>query len=146
MGALYQTHSKGDNLVREVVESYKSPSDQVILSRKGVTPLLFTGITDAFNLSNKELATLLDISARSIDRYLKAGKVVRGLVAQRLITLSELYVDGLNTFGSREKFLKWLDSSLPALGQTTPKSFLDTQSGIDLIIQELGKIRHGIFA
>jgi putative toxin-antitoxin system antitoxin component (TIGR02293 family) len=119
---------------------------QVNLARRGVTPLLFNGVAEAYNLSNKELAELLDISTRSIERYLKAGKTIRGLVAQRLITLSELYMNGLNTFGTSAKFLKWLNASIPALGNQTPKSFLDTQHGINLLVQELGRIRHGIFA
>jgi uncharacterized protein (DUF2384 family) len=39
-----------------------------------------------------------------------------------------------------------MNSSVMALGNKKPKEFLDTSIGIDLLMNELGKIEHGIFA
>jgi uncharacterized protein (DUF2384 family) len=39
-----------------------------------------------------------------------------------------------------------MDANVPALGGQKPKSFLDTSLGISMLMAELGRIEHGVFA
>jgi uncharacterized protein (DUF2384 family) len=57
-----------------------------------------------------------------------------------------LYKKGTEVFSDAFLFNQWLISNNIALGNKTPKSFLDTSLGISLLMDELTKIEHGIFA
>ncbi|MBK7098856.1 MAG: DUF2384 domain-containing protein [Sphingobacteriales bacterium] len=45
-----------------------------------------------------------------------------------------------------DQFKLWMSSPVMALGNKMPKEFLDTSMGIDLLMDELGRIEYGIFA
>jgi len=49
-------------------------------------------------------------------------------------------------FGNKLKFDSWLETSNLALGDINPKSFLDSNLGINLVKDELARIEHGVLA
>ena len=60
--------------------------------------------------------------------------------------IAALYTKGADVFGSAEKFSLWMDSVLLPFGNKKPKEFLDTSARIDMIMDELCRIEHGVLA
>ena len=53
---------------------------------------------------------------------------------------------GLAVFGDKEKFIRWMYSPCKALGNKIPASLLKTKSGLEMILDELGRIENSVFA
>lgn len=143
---LYAISSDRPAGVEEAAIAYDTLVKKIHLSRHGISTSFVTDLMTSYNFSKQETSRLADISAKTLERHLQSGKLFTGLQSDRLLELAELYQEGMDVFGSRDKFLKWLNANIPALGNTTPKEWLDTHQGIVMISDELGKIKHGIFA
>ena len=65
---------------------------------------------------------------------------------EKAVDLARLYSRGAEVFGNPDAFEEWIDSTVMALGNKKPKDFLDTSWGIEMLMEELGRIEHGIFA
>ncbi len=133
-------------IVKEAAAEYYTPFQKVHVSRRGVDPKFVIDLMELYHFSKQEIAHLADISTKTLERNLQSGKKFQGLQSDRLLQLAELYKEGVDVFGSKEKFINWLNAQIPALGNTAPKEWLDTHQGITLISDELGRIKHGIFA
>ncbi len=142
----YKTPDPEVSMVAEAAAAYDTPQKKVYYSREGIDPDFVLDLMASYQFSKQMISRLTDISTKTLDRHFHSGKAFTGLQSDRLLELAELYNEGIRTFGAQTKFLKWLDSRLPALGDTAPKEWLDTHHGIQMISDELGRIRHGIFA
>ncbi|MDO6470233.1 MbcA/ParS/Xre antitoxin family protein [Maribacter sp. 1_MG-2023] len=60
--------------------------------------------------------------------------------------IRKLMSHGEKVFGDKSNFQIWLNLESKALGNITPKSLLETEEGIQLVNDELGRIEHGIFS
>jgi len=116
------------------------------LIRKGVTSKLFSEIQQStpFNLS--EWAEFLNISGKSLSRYLQNSKAFKATQSERIIEMTEVTYKGLEVFGSMDNFKAWIETPNYALGNLTPKELLKDSYGKELVLGELHKINYGIFA
>ncbi|MEM7548733.1 MAG: antitoxin Xre/MbcA/ParS toxin-binding domain-containing protein [Bacteroidota bacterium] len=142
----YSTEYEAPSSVSDVAVAYGNPFKSAGMARNGVAPMLVMDLMDQFKFTKQETAELIDVSSKTLDRHFKAGRAFRGLQSDRILELGNLYNQGVEVFGSQNKFLKWLDSKLPALGNTSPREWLDTQLGIEAISDEIGRIKYGLFA
>jgi putative toxin-antitoxin system antitoxin component (TIGR02293 family) len=53
---------------------------------------------------------------------------------------------GSEVFEDMDNFLSWMNHPTKALGDTTPASLLKTRFGVELVLDELARIEHGVFA
>ncbi len=132
--------------VAEMAAIYHTPFVRASIARTGISTSFVLDLMHLLGFKKQETALLIDISPKTLDRHLKMEKPFTGLQSDRLLELAELYQKGENVFGNNQKFLRWLNSTLPALNNTPPREWLDTQQGIKAIMNELGRIQHGIFA
>jgi len=58
--------------------------------------------------------------------------------------MKELILKGIQVFGSKEKFMNWIDTENKALSGVTPDSLLDTSIGISIVYDLLLKIEKGV--
>ena len=123
----------------------KDSFDYIELSRKGLTVNQLYDILDYTNISIKELPKIISLSARQINRYTKE-KVLRTDISAQLIQIVELYNKGYEIFKEEDKFQTWMNRKIRGLGNVEPKKLLDTTFGIQLIIDELGRLEHGIIS
>ena len=137
---------KPASTVAEMASVYGSPFSGAIAARAGITTSFVLDLMQLLGFKKQETASLISISPKTLDRHLKTEKPFKGLQSDRILELAELHQRGTIVFGNNEKFLKWLGSKLPALNNTAPRDWLDTQQGIKGIMTELGRIEHGIFA
>ncbi|MCW9708829.1 MbcA/ParS/Xre antitoxin family protein [Fodinibius salsisoli] len=60
--------------------------------------------------------------------------------------IGHLFNRGYEVFGSPENFNRWLKSPILALGKTTPLSHLDTEDGVQAVLDVLARIEHGVYS
>ena len=122
-------------------------SDKDILTgaRIGIEKSRLLSIAHESGLTLKELSSYLRISTRSIQ-----GKEPTQLIApgpsERALYIAKLFKSGTDIFGSQDKFHNWLNSENFVMGGEKPASYLDTFSGIQLVIDELNAIEYGFSA
>ncbi|NML41469.1 DUF2384 domain-containing protein [Chitinophaga sp. G-6-1-13] len=119
--------------------------DFIELSRSGVLKRALLNLSRQLSFSLTELAQVLHISERTLQRYADDAKLGAD-TSERAILLSQLYQRGTEVFGNLENFKEWMRTPLPTFNYQLPISLLDTTFGFQLIEDELGRIEHGIFA
>lgn len=137
------------NRVEEVAVKYSvSGNDFTTLkiASEGVSPDLFFDILDFSNFTKDELAELMDLSFKTVQRYHKQHKKFNALNSEQLLKIVSLFQKGIQVFGSTESFNSWLRKPAYGLGNEQPFQLLHTSGGIDLIIEEIHRIEHGALA
>jgi putative toxin-antitoxin system antitoxin component (TIGR02293 family) len=99
-----------------------------------------------YDLSDRELARLLGVQSRTIQRRRKGNAPLDAVQSDRLFRVATVVARVERVVGSRERAKKWLRRSNQALGGETPESLLDTEAGTRQVLDTLGRIEHGIFA
>ncbi|GLR16185.1 type II RES/Xre toxin-antitoxin system antitoxin [Portibacter lacus] len=118
----------------------------VTLVREGISYYGFNSIIKHTPFSSDEWSSYLHMSERTLQRYKKEKKKFDAMQSERIIQITQLYNYGSEVFGNEEKFDKWLSTENVALGNTVPKSLLDSSFGISMLKDELGRIEYGILA
>lgn len=116
----------------------------VELSRKGVTKNTLLKVAELGSMSLKELAQLLPVTERTIQRYGDDDRFPRD-VSEHVLMLAEVFSKGLDVLGDRETLRDWLRTPIAGLGQP-PLDLLDTSFGVELVKDELGRLEEGVFS
>jgi putative toxin-antitoxin system antitoxin component (TIGR02293 family) len=119
--------------------------DLIQLIRNGMSKKSLDHLINQIGYSISDIASVLHISDRNLRRYEPKDKL-GAEQSERLVEIAKLYVKGEDVFGTIDSFNEWMNTEILALGNLTPRSFLDTSIGIQLLMKELGRIEHGIFA
>ena len=123
----------------------RTAQDWVALIRKGISPAAVDALVSAMRVTQAELATALDIPARTLARRKQEGLLNREESA-KLVRLAQVAERAEDVFQDVDASLDWLKSPNAALGGATPLSLLDTGIGADSVMDALGRIEHGVFA
>lgn len=113
-------------------------------AKAGIQKAELLALQHAIQLSTDELAAALHITPRALHGYDPAD-LLKPRVAERALALAQLYARGFEVMG-KERFIRWMDQEHIALGKKKPKQLLDTHFGIQLLLDELGRIEHGVLA
>ena len=132
----------GKNVLRGNIASRM---DLIELSSKGVTKDALLRLARSLSMSIGEMANLLPVTERTIQRY-KRKQRFNQVVSEQVLQIAEVAVRGGKVFGDREKFLSWMKSPSPALGNRTPASLLRSRFGTEVVLDELGRIEHGVIS
>jgi putative toxin-antitoxin system antitoxin component (TIGR02293 family) len=119
--------------------------DLISLIRVGISKKSLDHLIAQIGYSISDIASVLHVSDRNLRRYEPQEKL-NAEQSERLVEMAKLYAKGEDVFGSIDTFNEWMNSEILALGNQTPKSFLDTSLGIQLLMKELSRIEHGVFA
>ena len=123
----------------------ESSFDLVDLAREGLTRTSIDSIIDVLEISVDEMVALLPISRRTLERYELTQKLSPEL-SDRLIQIAKVYSRTLEVFEDRHLALGWLKSPCKAFGDVVPLSYLNLQSGFEIVIDELGRIDYGVYS
>ena len=137
----YQTVTKALNLQKEV----KTPFDLMDLARQGLYRSALDSLAQLLELSAKDLVQYLHISERTLQRYDRDKKLSPEL-SDHLIQIARVYARAVEVFEDRDNAVQWLKYPSQALGIVTPLSCLDNFSGIELVLDELGRLEYGVYA
>jgi len=108
------------------------------ITRKSVDDLL--GVT---GFSLHDIAGFMHVNERTLRNY-NSKDVLGPEASERAIEIALFFEKGKEIFGSLDAFKNYVSSPQIALGQKSPKEFLDTSFGIRFLMDELGRIQYGI--
>jgi len=119
--------------------------DLIALSRQGITKTQLTKLRQFTGLDTDELAAYLHITSRTLQNY-RGAKLLKPNISERALSIARLYAKGFDVFGDRDNFISWMDTPNVVLGGPKPKALLDTVFGIQMLMDELIRIEHGVLA
>jgi putative toxin-antitoxin system antitoxin component (TIGR02293 family) len=117
--------------------------DLMKLSQKGVDKDALLRLAKYLDLSVSQIAALLPVTLRTIQRYSRNHRFNQA-VSEHILQITEVALRGASVFGRRDKFVTWMKSNSPALGNRTAASLLGSRFGAELVLDELGRIEHGV--
>ncbi|MDZ7797291.1 MAG: antitoxin Xre/MbcA/ParS toxin-binding domain-containing protein [Candidatus Marinimicrobia bacterium] len=116
------------------------------LITSGLSYSLFEAMQDNAPFSKDEWAHFLDVSVKTLDRYRQDNKRFRAFQSEKIIGMIEVIERGVDVFGDMGMFKRWLYTPIPALSDSKPIELLSSSYGKELVLDELTRIEHGIFA
>ena len=134
-------------MVAMMGNQYANPTDFDLLqlARKGITKKALLALAKKISLTLEEIATVLHISERTLQRYTPTT-LVKTEYADKAIELARLYERGIEVLGSERAFSGWIKTPNLALGGEIPFNLLDTRIGFKMVLDILGRIEHGVFS
>ena len=121
----------------------KTPLDLIKLSDRGISKRALLALAQHLEVSVKEMAEWLPVTERTIQRY-STGKCFNRVVSEQILQIAEVAARGEEVFGDKEKFLAWMKQPIPGLANRTPQSLLTYRYGTEMVLDELGRIEHGV--
>lgn len=115
------------------------------LTRNGLKKKNLMKLKAETKLTLEEIAGYLHITPRTIQRY-NEEQTLSQPVSERIVSITEVYNRGYQVFEDPASFQEWIATPSRAFNNKPPKSYLDNHYGVALILDELGRIEHGIFA
>jgi putative toxin-antitoxin system antitoxin component (TIGR02293 family) len=100
-------------------------------------------IKKVLEFTRLSIADLIEIIPISIDTYKRKSAFNSG-VTEKVLEIEEVYHTGVAAFG--DSFHQWMDTRNIAMGGVTPKALLKNSFGIRLILDEIGRMEHGVLA
>ena len=119
--------------------------DFIDLSDRGLPAQALPHLADYLQLSLAQIACLLPVSERTLQRH-RGSKPFNRLVSEQILHIAEVAARGTEVFGDREKFLGWLKQPSAALAGRIPLELLGSRFGAGMVLDELGRMEHGVFS
>ena len=94
-------------------------------------------------LSKMTIQELIHFIPISIDTY-KRKSDFNPNVTEKILEIEEVYRKGIDAFG--ESFHQWMNTENITLGRVMPKTLLINSFGIRLLLDEIGRLEHGVLA
>jgi putative toxin-antitoxin system antitoxin component (TIGR02293 family) len=123
----------------------RSRMDLVDLGTEGVTKEALLRLVRYLEFSIDQMAEILPVTKRTIQRY-SSKQRFNQVVSEQIITIAEVTARGSVVFESKDDFLVWIRSSIKALGNRTPRSLLGSRFGTEMVLDELGRMEHGVMS
>jgi putative toxin-antitoxin system antitoxin component (TIGR02293 family) len=127
----------------ELKEKIRTPLDLVALGEKGVSKEVVSRLAKHLCIGTGEMASLLSVNLRTIQRY-SSGKLFPRTMSERLLRIAIVVGRGESVFETQDRFCMWLKEPNRAIGGRTPLSLLSSDFGIEMVLDELGRIEYGI--
>ena len=148
--AEYSTTFNKKNSIRQSFSYAEFLKDRMLIVqaiRSGIPFHLFQLIKNESPFNDDEWADFLNISSKSLQRY-KADRNYRfkPIHSEKIIEIAEVTELGKRVFEDSDKFFLWLSSPCFALGNLKPIDLVRNSYGKEMVIGELHRIDHGIFA
>ncbi len=100
-------------------------------------------IKHILGISQLTLNELISIIPISIDTY-KRKKEFNPSVTEKVLEIEQVYRTGLKVFGAG--FHQWMNTENVSMGGIIPKSLLSNSFGVRRLIDEIGRMEHGVLA
>jgi putative toxin-antitoxin system antitoxin component (TIGR02293 family) len=119
-----------------------SDIEVVKTARAGITKETINEIIRNTGMTQVEFAKYINLTTRAIQRKDNHEKLSIN-ISEKALLISNLYSRGSQLFEGIDNFKEWMNTSNLALGNVKPKEYLDTFSGIEYLMEELGRIEYG---
>lgn len=142
--AVYSTNEKISKVEEPLVSFTKSI--RMLPSLKDFTYNEFKKISDKTPFTQAEWAAMLHVSERTLQRYAKSNGSFAPINAERAMQIDKVIKRGKEVFGSIEKFYNWIKRGPNMLEGDLSLQSLTSADGIQMVLTQLGRIEHGLFA
>lgn len=119
--------------------------DVIELSDLGLPKTALINLANYLCLSLSQVAQLLPVSERTIQRYSPTERFNR-VVSEQILHIAEVAAKGVGVFEEKENFLLWLHQPNVALSNEAPINLLKSRFGADMVLEELGRMEYGVFS
>jgi putative toxin-antitoxin system antitoxin component (TIGR02293 family) len=117
--------------------------DLMTLGLHGVTKGALLNLARYLSVSMNQIAELLPITERTIQRYNRSQHFNQA-VSEQILQIAEVIAKGVEVFEDKNNFLAWMQQRNVALGNKPPLSLLSSRFGTEMVLDELGRIEHGV--
>jgi len=111
-------------------------------AREGLKTDVFYSLADAIKMPEKALASVINLSPRTISNYRDQEKGLDPIYSEHLLKLINLYSFGKEIFGNLDEFTLWMNRPFWN-SNDKPIDFISTSGGVDLIYAEIEKLAQG---
>lgn len=122
--------------------SLRTETDLQEAIREGFPQEVVEEVMQSAGISIRQLAATLDLSARSLQRRRRAGRLAR-FESDRLYRLARILALAKHYLGDDETAMLWLKRANRALGGKIPIEVIDTEPGARAVENVLGRIAYG---
>lgn len=163
---VYKENISESNVVNEAISSYLTSSpfnitkEKITISdffnnkmlvikviRQGLPYKLFNLIKKMSPFTEEDWASYLNISKKSLQRYSNdKNHLFKPIHTEKIIELAEVTNFGKEVFSSKDQFYLWLNTPAFIFNNLKPSELLRDSYGKELVMAELNRIEHGIFA
>ena len=139
----YKSEDTNTTKVNEPIAIYRSvkilPEVQDFPYKK------FEKIANKVPFTQKEWASILHLSEKTLQRYSKDNKSFEGIYVDRILQIEELIKLGLEAFTDANAFYNWLKKDKQVLGDLLTFDSLKNTYGIELLRNQVGRILHTVY-
>jgi len=114
----------------------------VFSARKGIRTKVFFDFANTIKMPEKDLASMINLSARTISNYKQKNQNLNPLYSEHLLKLISLFEKGEEIFGNIDEFNYWLNKPFWNTKEK-PIDWLTTSGGVDLLMEEIEKLAQG---
>jgi putative toxin-antitoxin system antitoxin component (TIGR02293 family) len=118
----------------------------VELIREGLPFASVTAAARALDLSEEQVLAALRIPKRTVARRKAANARLSAMESERVLRLGRAIAAATDVLGTRDKAASWLQGPNLALGGVAPMSMLDTDVGLQQVLDVLTRIEYGVYS
>ena len=119
-----------------------NPHQLLDRARRGADSTVFYDLALVGNLTENLLASIINISARTILNYAQQGKKLEPAQSEHLLKLVLLFELGIAAFGTSDEFNIWLNKKFWN-AKDAPMDWLITPGGVDMVKAEIEQLMEG---
>ncbi len=122
-----------------------SEMDLFELGQTGIPKKAVVSLSQNINMSLRSLSKVLHVAERTLQRK-KDLDLLNENISEHVLQIAEVYSQGKEVFGDMESFQAWGNTDNLALGNKKPVELLASRYGAQMVLDELGRIEHGVFS
>ena len=119
---------------------------EVQVAKTGVDVSVLLKVAKKANQPLSIFAKDMGTTERTLRRHQANGKKLNGTITQNVIGYAKVYDVGIGYFKDEERWNTWLDTPNVNFNSQSPRTFIDTQSGRELIGNTIKKLEYGFVA
>lgn len=121
------------------------PSDLIEAVKAGLPVRTFGALAEALEVSDAALASLAGISATTLTRRKRAGRLSPA-ESEHVLRIATLLERATQVFEDVGDAAVWLKTPNVSLGNVTPLAYADTEIGAREVENLLGRIEYGVYS
>jgi putative toxin-antitoxin system antitoxin component (TIGR02293 family) len=125
-------------------EASNSRNELIEAVREGLPFTAFEELRGALELSNEELAVLLNIPRRTVTKR-KSDGAFTPTESNAISRVARVFREAGIVFEEPARGRRWLKTPLPALGGSAPLELLDTDPGAQAVSELIRQLAWGIY-
>lgn len=132
-------------MLRELGVRASATRDLIAAVKRGLATGVFEGLAARLGVSEAVLARVTGISASTLLRRKKGGRL-SAEESEHVLRIATLLDTASSLFGTVEDGASWMRATNAALGGASPLSFADTEVGAREVENLLGRIAYGVYS